>query len=304
MNLLELIEFLIREGYPIEWRQSMDGIRYLGTTRRYFRWLSVFKRKRSYRLIDILADIPEDVVTSDQQLPQFQFPQHLFNECPKNLKGDYDNQLSYASVRLMSARSPHEFYLNLCGADFHDAYHRLRIEMRIYDNKGSAQKYMIPGLLWFEGYLCAVKYPKVCDEWHRGRIISIDKQNKCRLFLVDVGDIVEANARDLCLLQKKFAELPAQALRAQLHGISPIPYPQSDRDWTHWAKRIVQKLADYKYCNQIECAFIDNKNEMYRVYIKYYDKHMSSNINDLISLHQVLIEKQLATISGDDDPLD
>ena len=101
--------------------------------------------------------------------------------------GDILNELNYTEVRLMSARSPHEFYLNICGEDYHNSYHRLRIDMRLYDNKENDQKYNIPSLLLFEGLLCAVKYPKVCNEWHRSRLLTIDKQNKCRLFLVDIG---------------------------------------------------------------------------------------------------------------------
>ena len=87
----------------------------------------------------------------------------------------------------MTIKSPHEMYVQFCGQDDHDSYHRLRTDMRFYENKDKADKYRIPALLLFEGLLCAIPYPKYMSEWHRSRIISIDGQNKCKLFLIDIG---------------------------------------------------------------------------------------------------------------------
>ena len=84
----ELIECLIRNNYPIEWYLNREEVRCLRTTHEYFYWLAVIKCNRNYHLMDILSDIPEDVITCGQQLPEFQFPKNVpLNGCPEILSG-------------------------------------------------------------------------------------------------------------------------------------------------------------------------------------------------------------------------
>lgn len=59
--------------------------------------------------------------------------------------------------------------------------------MRLYDKKENQNKYYVPCLLLSEGLLCAVRYKKICNEWHRCQLMSIDRDNNCRLFLLDIG---------------------------------------------------------------------------------------------------------------------
>ncbi|CAG2109688.1 unnamed protein product [Medioppia subpectinata] len=298
-----LIECLIRDDYPLEVIDGCDGIRRLvSDKRKYYYWLSVVKVGKRYDMLDILADIPDDVMPCGHELPEFQFPDNVVvNGLPEILSGNILNELLFCKVRLMSVKSPHEMFVHICDDDHHYAYHRLRTEMRSYD-MDNEDKYRVPSLLLFEGLLCAVRYHRICDEWHRSIILSVNRDNKCRLLLVDIGDVIEADAKDLRLLLQKYGQLPAQALKVQLTAIRPIG--KSGQHWSQWAKSFVKRLEEYNYCGRIECAFIDRQSDRYRVFIKYYDKIKSINTNDLLFLHQILVEKQLAIISGNDKPID
>ncbi|CAG2108443.1 unnamed protein product [Medioppia subpectinata] len=297
------IQCLICDNYPLEVIDGSDGWRRLAVDkRRYYYWLSGVKVAKRYDMMNILADIPDDAIACGHQLPKFQLPANLVNALPEILSGNILNELCFCEMRLMYAISPHEMFVHICDDDHHLAYHRLRIDMRSYDNVDNEDKYRVPSLLLFDGLLCAVRYHKICHEWHRSIILSIDRDNNCRLLLVDIGDVIEANAKHLRLLLQKYAQLPAQALKVQLTGIRPIG--KSDQHWSQWAKNFVKRLEEHNYCGPIECAFIGRQSDRYRVFIRYYDKIKSINENDLLFLHQILVDKQLAIISGNDMPID
>jgi hypothetical protein len=100
----------------------------------------------------------------------------------------------------MTAISPHEMYLQICGDNYHNSYMEMKTKMRFYDKRENADKYRIPCLLLFDGFLCAAKYPQMCNEWHRSRIISIDKQNNVTLELIDIGISLVFNSNRLNLI--------------------------------------------------------------------------------------------------------
>lgn len=78
------------------------------------------------------------------------------------------------------------------------------------------------------------------------------------------------------------------------------PFGKITQLWSNSAKSCVKRLREYNYCGKIECAFIDYQNDRFRVFIKFYDRLKSKNIDDLVFLHQLLVDKQLAVISGHD----
>ena len=119
-----------------------------------------------------------------------------------------------------------------------------------------------------------------------------------------LGDVVEANASELRLLLKRFAELPPQAIKAQLTGIRPKGVNRSPKKWSNWANNMVIKLEDHQYQGTVKCAFIDYSRDRYRVYLKHYDRRKSSDFDDLLFLHQTLVDKELAVISGKDQLID
>ncbi|CAG2163367.1 unnamed protein product [Oppiella nova] len=210
----EVVECLTRDNYPIRVIRDNHRISHVYCDRnQYYYWLSGIKVSRDYPLMDILSDTPDDVISCGHKLPEYRFPDNVV------INGNIINELNFCAVRLMLIKDPHEMYVYICGDDHHYAYHRLRTEMRCYDNADNDHKYRIPSLLLFDGLLCATKYCKILDEWHRCVILSVDKSNNCRLLLVDIGDVIDANVNEMRLLLKRFSELPAQALKVQLTAV-------------------------------------------------------------------------------------
>jgi hypothetical protein len=117
-----------------------------------------------------------------------------------------------------------------------------------------------------------------------------------------LGAIIVEKSSELRLLLKEFALLSPQAIKVQLTAIRPDG--KSGHSWGQWAINFVKQLQIYSYWDKTECAFIDFRNDRFRVYIKYYDRLRSKNVNHLIFLHQILVDKQLALISSNDEVID
>lgn len=200
----------------------------------------------------------------------------------------------------MSFVSPHDIYLNLCGEKYHDSYNQLRIKMRFYDLHENRDKFRIPNLLLDEDYLCAVQNPYKNNEWHRARIVSIDRnagKDDVTLLLVDTGETLIQKSIELKLLKNEFLEPPPQAIRVQLNAIKPI----KNNQWSISCYRFLRQFVESD-C-QLECAFLQFNEDRFKVYLK--------NINDDNKmqrrkyspfLHQRLIDEKHATLTSYDEP--
>ncbi|KAF7265411.1 hypothetical protein GWI33_021169, partial [Rhynchophorus ferrugineus] len=62
----------------------------------------------------------------------------------------------------------------------------------------------------------------ICGEYHRARILEVIlKSNEARVFCIDYGRICKVHFSGIYFLKTDFADLPAQAIRCQLHNIAP-----------------------------------------------------------------------------------
>ncbi len=88
-SIEDLITDVLSAKYPIEIRDDSQGFKRLySDLKEYYYWLSGIKVSKKFDLLDIMVDVPEDVITSGQQLPAFQFPDNIeFNDFPQILSG-------------------------------------------------------------------------------------------------------------------------------------------------------------------------------------------------------------------------
>ncbi|KAF7282575.1 hypothetical protein GWI33_002365 [Rhynchophorus ferrugineus] len=62
----------------------------------------------------------------------------------------------------------------------------------------------------------------ICGEYHRARILEVIlNSNEARVFCIDYGRVCKVHFSGIYFLKTDFAELPAQAIRCQLHHIAP-----------------------------------------------------------------------------------
>lgn len=70
-----------------------------------------------------------------------------------------------------------------------------------------------------KGQICCALFLNI---WHRGEIVSVDLNDKVKVFFVDYGTTAEIDIKNIKYLDIKFSKIPSQVFRGSLAFIKPV----------------------------------------------------------------------------------
>ncbi|XP_069687013.1 tudor domain-containing protein 7 isoform X2 [Periplaneta americana] len=115
-------------------------------------------------------------------------------------------------VFVTCGKSTDEVWARLIGEEYSVKYENLATDMEMF-YLGQTNVVANPEI----GSFYAIK---IDDCWHRVELVEMDKvNNTCQVFFIDHGDEESVNLKDLHVLERRFARLPAQAIRCFLWGL-------------------------------------------------------------------------------------
>ncbi|KAF7277085.1 hypothetical protein GWI33_009462, partial [Rhynchophorus ferrugineus] len=150
--------------------------------------------------------IPDDICRSFTELPRQSLPIYT-------AEGD---EMDIAVVEIYD---PSKFWVSL-GTSNNSELNNLTNNMKnFYRRKEIQKEYSVPISVIQESLNCVTL---ICGEYHRARILEVIlNSNEPRVFCIDYGKVFQVHFNGIYFLKTDFAELPAQAIRCQLHNIAP-----------------------------------------------------------------------------------
>ncbi|KAI9557591.1 hypothetical protein GHT06_017419 [Daphnia sinensis] len=158
------------------------------------------------------------------------------------------------SVNVSSAETPTNFYVQILDEEFRNfrlMQNELQMEMANVTLNSSSNFSQIE-----KGLICAVKY---LGDWYRCLVEEIYHQNRLLVFYVDTGHRQTVHASECLNLPEKFLDLPSQALRCVLEGISPLSprfTKMNRRRQNLWSREVMESVRGYR--NKQGVIFVEN----------------------------------------------
>ena len=122
---------------------------------------------------------------------------------------------------------PHKFWIQFKGGNTSEALEKLMSEMdTFYDQVETAKMFQVPDEFLVSGLICATLFD---GRFHRAQVTSVHGPTSVCLFYIDYGTITKVAKDSILYLDKRFSELPAQAIP------SPRPWLSSTRSRTSQA---------------------------------------------------------------------
>ncbi|KAL7306754.1 hypothetical protein TKK_0001120 [Trichogramma kaykai] len=121
---------------------------------------------------------------------------------------------------------------------------------------------------------------KVLSTWCRGLITDGNlEKSEAKVFLIDYGTVSYYPAKSLCFLDKRFMNIPAQAIPCSLHNVEPL----SSKRWTFKDVKIFRSKVVGKCFAHINS--IDKKSNSMKILL--FNGKSDRSINDWLTMNNM-----------------
>ncbi|KAM8924750.1 tudor domain-containing protein 1 [Pelodytes ibericus] len=119
-------------------------------------------------------------------------------------------------VSVCMLRSPGQFCCQMCNEKDLKSLNEVNVLLRQHCLKNAPSDYLPK-----EGEVCCAFFSGD-GNWYRARVTKVTKTGLMSVCFLDYGDIQEVTADKLCMIPSQLLELPFQAIRCTLAGVTPV----------------------------------------------------------------------------------
>ncbi|XP_060526440.1 tudor domain-containing protein 7 isoform X2 [Cylas formicarius] len=169
---------------------------------------------------DFARRLPADIVSLGEEIPKQFLP-------TETKVGDVFD------VVVLEVYDPSKFWFYLGKSDKKAPLDLLMDDMQEFYKGENISQYCVPPALVQEGLYCV---QRILGEYHRAKIVRVPPhaQDQVRLLYIDYGTVASESVTGMCFLHRRFANLPAQAIRCRLANVKPVnvgPWPRPVSDY-------------------------------------------------------------------------